>query len=284
MDFNIPTAQRYIPDGTEEAAALARTTHLGIGAHHDDLEIMAIDGILRCYQQADQWFTGVTVTNGRGSSRRGPYADYDDDRMQAVRAEEQRKAAVLGEYAAQFLLDFPSAAVKDPTDERPVDDLEAILRATRPDVLYTHNPADKHDSHIGVIAKTIAAVRRLPADERPARIYGCEVWRDLDWMRDEDKIAFDTSARPGLQTALLGVFDSQVSGGKRYDLATMGRRAAHATYFVPRAGDAATGLVFAMDLTPLAQDDTLSLQALTEQYLQRFVDDVRARITTITGS
>ena len=35
----------YVPDGEPEESALARTTHLGIGAHQDDLEIMAISGI-----------------------------------------------------------------------------------------------------------------------------------------------------------------------------------------------------------------------------------------------
>jgi len=34
-----------------------------------------------------------------------------------------------------------------------------------------------------------------------------------------------------LQFALLGVFESQIAGGKRYDLALMGRRRANATYF-----------------------------------------------------
>ncbi len=41
-------------------------------------------------------------------------------------------------------------------------------------------------------------------------------------LPDEDKVAFDLSAQENLQMALLGVFDSQISGGKRYDLATMG--------------------------------------------------------------
>jgi hypothetical protein len=57
-------------------------------------------------------------------------------------------------------------------------------------------------------------------------VLGCEVWRDLDWLLDSDKVALDSSAKPELAAALLKVFDSQISGGKRYDLATLGRRAA----------------------------------------------------------
>ena len=72
-------------------------------------------------------------------------------------------------------------------------------------------------------------------------------------MLDDDKVAFDVTAHENLQAALLGVFDSQICGGKRYDLATMGRRRAHATYYASHGTDVAEGLTFAMDLTPLVQ-------------------------------
>ncbi len=278
MQFHNPNAILYIPDGTPEADALARTTHLAIGAHQDDLEIMAMDGILQCFQRPDKWFTGVVVTNGAGSSRTGPYAGYTDEQMQRVRIEEQKKAAHVGGYAAQFLLGYPSSAVKDGANDAPVEDLLAILKATKPQVVYTHNLADKHNTHIGVTLKAIAALRQLPQAERPQHVYGCEVWRDLDWMVDADKVAFDLSENESLQMALLGIFDSQISGGKRYDLATMGRRRAHATYHESHATDVTTGMNFAMDLMPLIHDPDQDVVAYVQAYIQRFADDVRQRI------
>jgi len=277
MKFNQPNAQIFIPDGQPESDALARTTHLAIGAHQDDLEIMAAEGILACFQQTDQWFTGVVVTDGRGAPRSGPYAHYTDDEMWAVRIAEQKKAAVIGEFAAQILLDFPSRAVKSGDDDRPVADITQILQATLPDIVYTHNLADKHDTHIGVVLKVIAAIRSLPAAERPAKLYGCEVWRDLDWMVDSDKISFDCSAHENLQMALVGVFDSQVTGGKRYDLATMGRRRANATYHTSHKTDMTTGLNFGMDLTPLIENLSLDPLVYVEGFINRFTDDIRAR-------
>lgn len=278
MKFHLETAQLFIPDDLPPEPALARTTHMGIGAHQDDLEIMAADGILQCYQRADRWFSGVVVTNGAGSSRTGLYGDYSDDDMRAVRITEQKKAAVLGEYAAQALLDYPSAAVKDVTNQTIIDDLSALLQLAKPQIVYTHNLADKHPTHIGVAVKVIAALRGMPAADRPRRVYGCEVWRDLDWMLDEDKVAFDLSMRESLQAALVGVFDSQISGGKRYDLATMGRRRAHATYHAPLASDATTGTTFAMDLTPLVEDPRLDLADYVLSFIDRFAQDVSALI------
>jgi len=255
-----------------------RTTHLAIAAHQDDIEIMAIDGILEAFGQPDKWFTGVVMTNGAGSPRTGIYGRFTDEEMRQVRALEQKKAAFVGDYAAQFLLDYPSAQVKDPDNLAPVEDLIAILQATQPDIVYTHNPADKHDTHIGVLMKTLAAIRSLPQEARPRKLYGCEVWRDLDWMLDEDKVAFDVSRFENLQMALVAVFDSQVSGGKRYDLATMGRRRANATYYASHATDIAELMTFAMDLTPLIENDDLDLIDYVMGYIQRFAEDVRGRL------
>ncbi len=279
MNFHIPTSQIFIPDGHPLPDALSRTTHMGIGAHQDDLEIMAIDGILACFGHDDRWFTGVTVTDGRGSPRAGLYAETSNEEMRQIRILEQKKAAMIGEYAAQVFLDYPSAAVKDGGDERPVEDLAQLLLLARPRIVYTHNLADKHDTHIGVALKVIAAIRSLPADARPQKLYGCEVWRDLDWLVEGDKVAFDVSGAENLQAALVGVFDSQISGGKRYDLATLGRRRANATYHASHATDESTGAVFAMDLTPLIADASLDVADYVQAHIERFAQDVRDRIS-----
>ncbi len=84
---------------------------------------MAAQPILECFQQKDKWFTGVVVTDGRGSPRSGLYEHYDDEEMRLVRFQEQRKAAIVGEYAAQIMLDYPSKIVKDPMKKEPVEDL-----------------------------------------------------------------------------------------------------------------------------------------------------------------
>ena len=278
MKLNLRSDQLYIPDMLPLEKALERTTHLAIGAHHDDLEIMAIDGILQCYQQTDKWFTGVIMTDGSGSPRSGIYKDYSDDEMCAVRVEEQKKAAKLGEYAAQIFLEYPSDILSDSTDNRPVEDIMSLLKATTPEVVYTHNPTDKHDTHIGVLLKVLNALWCLPAKQRPKRLYGCEVWGDLDWLPDEDKIVFDTSTHEELQTALVEVFDSQISGGKRYDLAIMGRRRAHATYYEPYKVDIMKGAAFAMDLSSLITMPAQDIEAFVQEKIRRFSDDVRRRI------
>jgi LmbE family N-acetylglucosaminyl deacetylase len=281
MHFNLPTAEIFVPDGLPAEQALRRTTHLAISAHQDDIEIMAVAPILQCFQQEDLWFTGVVLTDGRGSPRDDLYKDYTDEAMRQVRFKEQKKAAIVGEYAALVMLDYPSKAIKDGSNKQPIEDLAQILKVTHPQFVYAHNPADKHDTHVGAAIKVIAAIRSLPEAERPQKLFGCEVWRDLDWMVDSDKVAFNLTSHENLQEALLGIFDSQICGGKRYDLATMGRRRANATYFESHGVDATTGMSYAMDLTPLILSPEKEIIPFVLEHIQRFSHDVANRLTRL---
>jgi LmbE family N-acetylglucosaminyl deacetylase len=278
MKLHLDTAEVYIPDQQALPQALSRTTHLCICAHQDDNEIMAAQPILECFQQPDKWFTGVVVTDGRGSARNGLYEHYSDEEMRLVRFKEQRKAAVVGEFAAQIMLDIPSKIIKDGSNKYPVSDMIEILRATQPEIVYTHNLADKHPTHVAVTLRVIEALRQLEPQKRPAKLIGCEVWRGLDWMVDSDKVTMDLSTHENLQFALLGVFDSQIVGGKRYDLASMGRRRANATYFESHDVDAATSLSYAMDMTPLMKDAELNPAEFVQAFILRFGKDVQERI------
>ena len=158
MKLHNRNARIFIPDQIPASEAIARTTHLGIGAHQDDLEFFAYHGIEACYGRSDRWFTGITCTDGAGSSPVGPYESFTNDQVAAIRVGEQDKAAVVGDYAAMIQLGYPSRAIKKAEDPSPVDDLKAILAAARPEVLYLHNPADKHDTHIAVLLRALTGI------------------------------------------------------------------------------------------------------------------------------
>jgi LmbE family N-acetylglucosaminyl deacetylase len=283
MKFHNSTAEIFVPDRKPVAAALKRVTHLGIGAHQDDLEFMAFHGILECRSSKSKWFGGVTCTNGSGSARAGKFKKFSDAQMMAVRRREQNQAAKLGDYGVMIQLDFPSGAVKSATATALKEDLKIILTATRPEVIYTHNLADKHDTHLGVVIAALQAMRELPRSRRPKKVIGCEVWRNLDWLADDKKVLMDVSGHDRFAAKLNGVFASQIAGGKRYDLATLGRRSANATFFESHATDAATQLIFGMDLTPLAQDEQLDITKYAVDFIEQFRADVQSRLNRRLG-
>ncbi|SKB07094.1 GlcNAc-PI de-N-acetylase [Prosthecobacter debontii] len=278
VTFRHPKHDIFIPDHTDPWTSLRRVTHLGIVSHQDDLEIAAYHGITECFHSGDKWFGGVVVTDGAGSPRKGPYADYTDEEMQAVRKMEQQKAAFVGEYSFMAQLGYPSEDVKTQRQGPVVEDLKFILEHSQPQVLYVHNPCDRHDTHVATFLRCLEAIRALPLEMRPKKVYGCEVWRKLDWLLHEDKTMLWVDKYPHLLRPLLGVFDSQISGGKRYDLAEEGLRHANATYFDSHTTDNTSLLTFAMDLTPLVENDQLDVQEYTLGYVRRLEADVAQRM------
>jgi LmbE family N-acetylglucosaminyl deacetylase len=274
MNLSQKNYDLYVPDLAPLEKAVTRTTHLGIGAHQDDLEFMALHGILSCFQKNDLWFSGVTCTDGAGSSRTGAYADFSDDEMKAVRIEEQKTAAKIGQFGFMAQLGHPSSHAKT-ADKRKslIEDIKNILQAAQPDVVYTHNPFDKHATHIGVMLATLAAIRELPEEGRPGQLLGCEVWRALDWLPDSAKTIHDVSAHPNLAASLNGVFDSQITGGKRYDLAVEGRRMANATFFDSHSVDTANRIQYAIDLSELIASET-SLENFMQEKLTQFNQEI----------
>ncbi len=268
-------ADLFIPDRVSAAEAQARTSHLGIGANQDDLEFMAFHGISICYEQELAWFSGITCTNGGGSFRSGAFADKTDDEMKLIRAEEQRKAAEIGQYSFMAQLGLSSATIKDPNSRQQlVDVLEQYLLMSQPEVVYTHNPADKHATHVAVFNAVIEAILRISPYSRPKKVYGCEVWRDLDWLEPEDKIALDVSGHPDLAKKLNDCFQSQIAGGKNYGDAVIGRRRANATFHDSHSVDTVDQLWFAMDLTPLIEEAAPSIEDFVEAKVDRFKKSV----------
>jgi hypothetical protein len=97
-------------------------------------------------------------------------------------------------------------------------------------------------------------------------------------MADEDKIVFAVDRRPNIAAALLGVHDTQNSGGKRIDQATLGRRQAHASYNASHAVDQVSALILAMDLSPLLVNPQLDPADYACSLVDHFRDEVIDRI------
>lgn len=266
-----------MPDGAPPEVALARTTHVGIGAHPDDLEILAGTSIVECHGASDRFFTGIVVADGAGGPRLPAHAALGEDELKEIRRAEQRRAATLGRYSAVVMLDHPSRDVKDPSSPAVVRDLTTLLRAARPRELLTHALTDRHDTHVAVALRAVEACRTLSAAERPGRILGTEVWRDLDWLTGDDRIELAADEGETLQAELLAAFESQNGGTRRYELGTLGRRQAHAAFAESHKSEPRERIALAMDLGPLVRGEMTAAE-LVRGVIERFHADVAARL------
>ncbi|MCI2068101.1 MAG: PIG-L family deacetylase [Bacilli bacterium] len=276
-------AEIYIPYGKTKEEAFKRTTVLAISAHEDDIELFAAAPIVECLHSQDKWFSGVVSTDGANSPRSGAYANCSSEEMIRIRAEEQKEAARVGRYSFMGLLNYSSAEVKDPSNRSPIEDYKKLIRASHPKIIYTHNLADKHDTHVATVIKVLTALRELPPNERPQKVYGCEVWRDLDWLMDEDKVILNIQGEEKLTSYLIDLFKSQIEGGKAYGEAIRGRRKANATFSASHAVDSYKEINYAMDLTPLMENKELDLFEYVDSYLERTREDIKKRIFTMEG-
>ena len=276
--------QYYVPDGVDIESALARCTHLAIGTHPDDVELIGMHGIESCYDSNEHYFAGVVVTNGAGSPRTGEYANVTDEEMVNIRHDEQNTAAKLGRYGIQIQLAYPSSAVKS-FDQAIIDDIKSIIERASPSSLYLHNPLDRHASHRAVLQCCLSALRLVAPKHsgggqrstQPIKhCYGVEVWRSLDFLPDAFRIALPRGQHKGLSEKLISIFKSQIAGGKRYDLAFAGRGLANATFAESHHVDAAESISLALDLMPLLDDADITLATFVKSVMTQTTTDCLA--------
>ena len=240
---------------------------------------MALDAILKGYRSKKYSFALVETTDGGGSARTGIFKDYTDEEMKLVRIKEQKAASEIGRYNSLFLLNYSSTEVKDKNNQQIVDEYVKIIKELKPQIIYTHSILDKHPTHIGVAIKVIQALRRLSKEEQPKLLYGCEVWRGLDWINDDKKIGFDVSKNERLQKKILDVFESQIAGGKAYTKASIGRRYQNATYFQSHSVDSYKMVSYAIDMSVLFKKQDLSIK----DFALSFVEDLRKEVIEVIG-
>ncbi len=251
-----------------------KSSHLGIGAHSDDLEIMAYHGIAECYESGEGVFSGITVTNGVGSPQNEEEM-LDTEALRLVRQEEQIAAADMGRYGFIAQLDYASGEVKAENHEQVVMEILSLLEKARPRVVYLHQPGDKHPTHIAVLRASMEALRRMKEDERPEEVYGCEVWRDLDWLPDDKKVYLPTGLYPDLALNIISVFQSQISAGVAYDHGAIGRRRANGTFADPHVVRDGDSFTLAIDLMPVVNGE-VTLRKMVLQEVARFTEDVNS--------
>jgi LmbE family N-acetylglucosaminyl deacetylase len=254
--------------------SLANTTHLGIGAHQDDLEIIAIPGILTCYDQQKQHFSGVIVSDGSGAPRGPGFEDFSETQYIQIRNQEQIVAAKIGRYQAVILLGYSSHLVRDSNRTEITIDLEEIIKLANPEIIYTHNPFDRHPTHAAVCFRTVAALKNLPDTNKPSKVYGLACWRDLDWLSPDHTIPFDCSKSQQLQRDLLDVYHSQNSG-KNYTEAVLARRKSSGTFYQSHQLNHWNSLVLGLDLSPLIFDPQLDIRTYLDQLLNKFTSEIR---------
>lgn len=260
----------YFPDPSQSRPEY--TTDLCIAAHPDDMELMAYPAISDCYDRQDRFFTGMVLTNGAGCGKGDLLEGLIGEEIAEIRKKEQYEAADIGKYLAVCVLPYYSEQLRRLEPEI-VEKISDWIKICKPDRVYIHNFADKHETHVAAALAAWQALKGLSEEERPNRVYSMEVWRSLDWLRDENKTVFGLSGDTALERGLIQVFKSQIAGNKRYDTGVIGRRRANAVFLSGYQKDSCDGACYALDVTDWVFSGKSPLEML-EMHLNSFKADV----------
>lgn len=269
MKFKKSDADLYIPSGKDESSILSKTNFLGIAAHQDDLEIIAFPGILQSYKANSNGFGGVVCTDGV------PRNSKNTEEINKIRKNEQKRAADIGKYGFVIQLDYSSDEIIYNSNIDLENEIIGIINEAKPDIIYTHNPFDKHKTHLSVCRSVINALRNSKCKYKPDKLYGCEVWRDLDWLEDKYKVEFDVSGSSGLGLKLLEAFKSQIIDGKNYHKAVIARRTVNATFSNAYLKDKTNQSIYGIDLTPLINDKKISIRDYLFNIVNEFENNIK---------
>jgi LmbE family N-acetylglucosaminyl deacetylase len=249
------------------------TKHLLIIAtHQDDAEFMGYGVIAKAYKSKEYSVDVIIVSDGAGSPRTGAYANYTDEMMMEARYEEQKRAAKIGQYSSLTLLKYPSSTIKA-QDPHIMEDLVKLIEMIKPETIYLHNPFDKHATHVACCLAALKAIDALKDKSYIKDVFGCEVWRGLDWVVTKDKVFMDTYLHQDELLPILSVFESQIAGGKRYDTALMGRWAANATFNDSHAVDDYTNCSYMINMNDVALNK-MPITDFVNKYLNNFKEEV----------
>ncbi|MDR3216542.1 MAG: PIG-L family deacetylase [Clostridiaceae bacterium] len=261
----------YMPKNANKGAV----KYLVVVAHPDDGEILAAGPVTESANGKTVLALAV-LTDGAGSARSGAFAAYTDDEMKAVRVKEQRAAAEEGRFESLYMLRVPSGELKAGSAEA-VRAIADIIAEKQPEILITHNPFDRHPTHLAAGRTVMEALRSLPAGKRPKTVWGGEVWRSLDWLPVKYRLALPADTTDGAADRVLLCHKSQIDGGKRYDAAAKGRRLQNATFCESHSTDFAHEVAYFTDLSRVASGE-ITLAEFVEEVLKAFNDEILSGI------
>lgn len=254
-----------------------------VGAHPDDIELMAPHAIWECrLHEARKRFVGVVVTRGSRMPRSLKMEGMSREQIAALRKKEQKAAARRGRYSALIMLDRESADLRSRRVLEIIEQLKVLFRLARPKYVITHQLMDTHTTHVGVALAVVEALCGLPISMRPRRLFGMEVWGGLDWLPERRRRVWLLNGAKQFHRRLLRVFDSQREVGKNYADAAVARARAHTTFLWADRADPAEEVILGLDMTPLIHGRQCTPQTFVRRLSAEFAHETLCRLERAT--
>lgn len=191
---------KYVPTSAKTGALVS----LCIAEQIIDIERLGSDGIIDSLYNPNKSFVGVVTMAPTNIKNGGLYSLYNPEDMISVRLTEQQKAANLGSYNSTYILNHKNTD----EDEDIIDDYVNLIKAYKPETIYTYSPFEKDLNKVRILKLVITAISRIVDNYHPNLVLGVSLDNNINFISNEKLVKLGINKKLNFVNSILSVYDS----------------------------------------------------------------------------
>jgi len=241
-----------------------RKDNLVVISPHPDDDVLGAGGVMIEAAEKGRRVFSVTITDGRGSPRKGPV--ISDEEMVERRQKESMAALKVVGAGGGFYFRRRSSDLEREGGKDVRKDLEALLEWLTPAEVYLPAPYERHKTHQRVTRLTIEALRSSAASN--PFLFGYSLWGEFfgekkRWVRD-----ISPFIRKKVEAIL--AHSTQIAY-KNYQQGILGRNNSDAIFWESHDIQKASFVETFLDMTELLERKDLSLENFIREDVESFI-------------
>jgi len=166
--------EKFVPvlEGKPLEEFRGRGGNLVVISPHPDDDVLGAGGVMIAAAEQGKGVFSVTVTDGRGSPRKGPA--IPDQEMAALRKQESLAALKIAGVAGGFYLEKRSPELEGEGGKEAAGELKSIFDWLRPGEVFLPAPYERHKTHLRCTRLALEALRACPGLK--PRVLGYSLW------------------------------------------------------------------------------------------------------------
>jgi len=241
-----------------------RKDNLVVISPHPDDDVLGAGGVMIEAAEKGRAVFSVTVTDGRGSPRKGP-AISDEEMVERRQKESMAALKVVG-AAGGFYFKRRSSDLEGEGGKEVVEDLKDLFEWLTPAEVYLPAPYERHKTHQKVARLTIEALRSSTASI--PFLSGYSLWGGFGgekkrWVRD-----ISPNIRKKVEAVL--AHSTQIAY-KNYQQGILGRNNADAIFWDSHDIQRASFVETFLDMTELLERKDMSLDQFIREDVESFI-------------
>jgi len=257
---------KFIPlqEGKSLEEFRGRSGNLVVVSPHPDDDVLGAGGVMIEAAEKGRGVFSVTVTDGRGSPRKGPAVS--DEEMVAVRQKESLAALKAAGAAGGFYLRKRSSELEGEGGREAGRELKSLFEWLRPEEVFLPAPYERHRTHIRCTRLALEALRS--SDAPKPRVLGYSLWGNF-WGAGR-RVVRDISPFIRKKVEAVLAHSSQIAY-KNYQQGILGKNNSESVFWESHEVQKADFVEVFLDMGELLEDGDASLAHFIRRDVEEFI-------------